>query len=120
MVRKIVPGGPEPNPQITARLPYKTYLVVRELAIKHDVTIGEAFELLLHKVQIETEEKWKENYEKLKEEHDRAKRELDACKKELEALSEIFGDESEDRAKRSGAKAKRSGAKAKRSRTKAG
>lgn len=102
MVRKIVPGGPEPRPQITARLPYEMYKTVRELAIKHDVTIGEAFELLLDKIRIEAEERANEEIKKWKRKYEEVKKERDACKKELEELSELLNEYTAKAAKRTG------------------
>lgn len=62
---KIRPGETEPQAYITVRLPADLYKTVRELALKHDVTLGEAFRLLLDKVRLEAyEEALKERKKK--------------------------------------------------------
>ena len=69
---KIRPGEKEPRPYVTARLPHDLYKTVRELAIKHDCTIGEAFEIFIDKVRLEAQEQ----VEQLQAELEKVKKKL--------------------------------------------
>ena len=72
---KLAETGPELY--VNARLPYDVYQQVRELALRHDVTIGEATRMLLDKVRIETEDKLRADLEKVKAEAHEAIAELE-------------------------------------------
>lgn len=86
---------PEPGTVATVaiRVPENLYRQLRELALRHDVTLGQAFDLLLDKIRLEAEEQVeavKAELEKVKSEHakweKRHKKEIEALQAELDKV----------------------------------
>jgi len=103
----------ESLPSVQVRVSPAVYRELRRIALKHEVTMREAFDLYLERIRMEYEEKLQDlenKYEKVKKERDKLKKELD----ELAESMEAFARELEQPAKRSGGKSGSSGKKTKR------
>lgn len=69
-----------PLASVSVRIPESLYRRVRELALRHDVTLGQAFDLLLDQIRLEAQDE----IEALKAELDKVKKERDKWKKKYQ------------------------------------
>lgn len=90
---KLRPDPAAPVATISVRVPETIYAQVRELALRHDVTLGQAFDLLLDKVRIDARrevEELKAELAELQKKYAKVKKERDSYKKELDELDKVL------------------------------
>jgi len=89
MMAKVRPDPAAPVATVSVRVPETIYAQIRELALRHDVTLGQAFDLLLDKVRLDARRQVEEiqaELEELRKKYDAVKKERDECLRELDEV----------------------------------
>ena len=97
-------------PTVQVRVSEAIYRKLREIAIRHDVTLAQAMDFLFDEVRIKAEEKARtleQKLEKLQSELEKVKKERDSYAREIRELEDAFAEYGDKRTKGAGRKAKR-------------
>ena len=87
---------------VQVRIPEGVYRKLREIAIRHDVTLAQAMDFLFDEIRIEAEETAREleaKVKKLQAELKRVKAERDKYKKEIEEAERVLSKRARPKAK---------------------